>query len=258
MPPSTVGCVASANVFIKAIPSPRNLHESKHILAALQKFGEVTTFRNLKYDISNGSSNIHRSIITIFASPEAAERAIASSPLTIPFPQPISLTTPSTAASMSPIVPKKSAFKSSHSVENSQLLPETIQLTIEHSRHNHASAITRNPWHSRSHNPDRDDPIFKDMMNKQNELPIKELADVLQSTKMYIPSRTRSRRLNFSLMDIWKRGMDRDVKKQDIKGPETHTTASHEETDSEQVYMSDDEVPRVKEADSKSFYIPFR
>ena len=35
-------------IHIKTSPPPRSLTESKLILSALQKFGEVVTFRNLK------------------------------------------------------------------------------------------------------------------------------------------------------------------------------------------------------------------
>ena len=41
-------------------PPPKNLAQSRQILAALQKFGEVTTFRNLKVkDTLMASSNRH-------------------------------------------------------------------------------------------------------------------------------------------------------------------------------------------------------
>lgn len=39
--------LAAKSVHITAEPVPRSLTESKLILAALQKFGEVVTFRNL-------------------------------------------------------------------------------------------------------------------------------------------------------------------------------------------------------------------
>jgi hypothetical protein len=38
----------AAQVRILPHPTPRNLNESRQILAALQKFGEVVTYRNLK------------------------------------------------------------------------------------------------------------------------------------------------------------------------------------------------------------------
>lgn len=38
----------TAQVHITGLPMPKNLSESKLLLAALQKFGEVITYRNLK------------------------------------------------------------------------------------------------------------------------------------------------------------------------------------------------------------------
>jgi hypothetical protein len=38
----------TAQVHITGVPMPKNLSESKLLLAALQKFGEVITYRNLK------------------------------------------------------------------------------------------------------------------------------------------------------------------------------------------------------------------
>lgn len=38
----------SSSVHITMTPVPRSIGESKQILLALQKFGEVATFRNLK------------------------------------------------------------------------------------------------------------------------------------------------------------------------------------------------------------------
>lgn len=52
----------SAQVHITGLPMPKNLSESKLILAALQKFGEVITYRNLK---------VQRPLpITIYTSPD--------------------------------------------------------------------------------------------------------------------------------------------------------------------------------------------
>jgi hypothetical protein len=38
----------AAQVHITAIPGPKTLAESRLVLGALQKFGEVITYRNLK------------------------------------------------------------------------------------------------------------------------------------------------------------------------------------------------------------------
>lgn len=42
----------AAQVHITATPGPKNLAESKLILGALQRFGEVLTYRNLKVTTS--------------------------------------------------------------------------------------------------------------------------------------------------------------------------------------------------------------
>ncbi|OJK00990.1 hypothetical protein ASPACDRAFT_1855521 [Aspergillus aculeatus ATCC 16872] len=84
----------SKTIHITAHPAPRTLSDSKLILSALQKFGEVVTFRNLRYDITNPptatstSSTTARpqshSIIAIYESVAAATAACAASPLAIP------------------------------------------------------------------------------------------------------------------------------------------------------------------------------
>ena len=46
--PAVLRRLASSQVHIQMIPTPTKLRESRQVLAALQKFGEITTFRNLK------------------------------------------------------------------------------------------------------------------------------------------------------------------------------------------------------------------
>ncbi|RAH45753.1 uncharacterized protein BO95DRAFT_482234 [Aspergillus brunneoviolaceus CBS 621.78] len=78
-------------IHITAHPPPRTLSDSKLILSALQKFGEVVTFRNLRYDITNPPTTTttttrpqSHSIIAIYESAAAATAACAASPLAIP------------------------------------------------------------------------------------------------------------------------------------------------------------------------------
>ncbi|RAH70663.1 uncharacterized protein BO66DRAFT_471005 [Aspergillus aculeatinus CBS 121060] len=81
-------------IHITAHPPPRTLADSKLILSALQKFGEVVTFRNLRYDITNPPTTTtttttttrpqSHSIIAIYESAAAATAACAASPLAIP------------------------------------------------------------------------------------------------------------------------------------------------------------------------------
>lgn len=52
---STLARIA-AQVHITASPNPKNLAESRLILGALQKFGEVITYRNLKVRESSSAA----------------------------------------------------------------------------------------------------------------------------------------------------------------------------------------------------------
>ncbi|PYH78277.1 hypothetical protein BO82DRAFT_405464 [Aspergillus uvarum CBS 121591] len=77
-------------IHITAHPAPRTLSDSKLILTALQKFGEVVTFRNLRYDVTNLPTTTKttrppsHNIIAIYESAAAATAACAASPLSIP------------------------------------------------------------------------------------------------------------------------------------------------------------------------------
>ncbi|PYI36646.1 hypothetical protein BP00DRAFT_491315 [Aspergillus indologenus CBS 114.80] len=78
-------------IHITAHPAPRTLSDSKLILSALQKFGEVVTFRNLRYDVTNPPTTTtattrpqSHNIIAIYESAAAATAACAASPLSIP------------------------------------------------------------------------------------------------------------------------------------------------------------------------------
>lgn len=75
-------------VRVTTTPVLKNLGESKLVLAALQKFGEVVTYRNLKYDLTTPKISPNN-ILAIFDSEQAAENAINASPITIPIPEEI-------------------------------------------------------------------------------------------------------------------------------------------------------------------------
>ncbi|KAJ6005341.1 hypothetical protein N7451_003285 [Penicillium sp. IBT 35674x] len=203
--PAALGRLASTSVHIQMVPSPRKISETRQILAALQKFGEVTTFRNLKYDLSNKSTNKHRPIIAIFESSDAAQRAIASSPLTV------TLDTSSTSQSSDSKLPTKQ-YKN-HDPIFDNIAAGTIKCTIESSRHNHGNAIRRNQYFSAFY-PDKEDPIYKDMNSPQTGVPLKALGDVLQSRKdrlPYTPARISGTRRALgaeSIMDIWREAKD--------------------------------------------------
>lgn len=57
VPMASLTTITRAQVHITTHPVPRNLGDSKLVLAALQKFGEVVTFRNLKVSPSKQPTN---------------------------------------------------------------------------------------------------------------------------------------------------------------------------------------------------------
>ncbi|KAJ6102001.1 hypothetical protein N7486_004428 [Penicillium sp. IBT 16267x] len=209
--PAALGRLASTQAHIQMIPSPRKIGETRQILAALQKFGEVTTFRNLKYDLSNKSPNKHRPIVAIFESPDAAQRAIASSPMTV------TLDSTSSTSTSQPSDPKTSSPTKQYKTHDpifENIAPGTIKCIIEPSRHNHENAIRRNHYFSTFY-PDKEDPIYKDMNSPQTRVPLKALGDVLQSRKQKVNSYTQSKIYGTrralgaeSIMDIWREAKD--------------------------------------------------
>ncbi|KAJ6037259.1 hypothetical protein N7540_001538 [Penicillium herquei] len=192
--PAAARLIAAKQVHIQMVPTPKKLQESRQILAALQKFGEVTTFRNLKYDIANTNKNQNRSIVAIFESADAAQRAIASSPLTITLDQATNTNTPQpTYTSPESSIPSSSNHSeeissdaspdnegpAKYEILSKDVKPGTIQCIIEASRHNHQSNMRRNPWYA-AYEPNKEDPIYKDMMSPQTGTPLRGLGDVLQ------------------------------------------------------------------------------
>ncbi|OQD73003.1 hypothetical protein PENDEC_c017G06248 [Penicillium decumbens] len=180
----------ASQVYIKAFPGPRNLSDSRQILASLQKFGEVTTFINLKYGVSTTNSSKNRPIVAIFESGDAADRARAASPLTV-------------------------------SLQDSET-PMTC--TIEKSLHDHEEMLKRNPFYGTYGMLSKQGRIWKDMMSKETGVPLRGLADVLQSSqKHYVHDSNRSKEeLEMlddmrSLFGLWREGMEREKKEREKK-----------------------------------------
>ncbi|KAJ9488703.1 hypothetical protein VN97_g4572 [Penicillium thymicola] len=198
----------TAQVHITGLPMPKNLSESKLLLAALQKFGEVITYRNLKYDTTNNSPNQNRPIVAIFETPHAADRAIAASPITIPLPTPTSTSTSKYQPSIStPFISTNSSSDAARS----------LTLEIQPSRHNHASALKRSPFYS-TYNLFKNNPIYEDLISDETGIPLKELADTLSSKKYPIGAGVKfniqeeNRRMGAtSLVNMWKEGMGMDI-----------------------------------------------
>ncbi|CAG7999178.1 unnamed protein product [Penicillium nalgiovense] len=193
----------TGQVHITGLPMPKNLSESKLVLAALQKFGEVITYRNLKYDTTNTSLNPNRPIVAIFETADAADRAIAASPITIPLP-----TSTSTSKSHpSTSIPFTSTTNAPSDTSRS------LTLEIQHSRHNHASALKRSPFYS-TYNLFKNNPVYEDLISDETGIPLKELADTLSSKKYPIGAGVKfniqeeNRRMGAtSLVNMWKEGM---------------------------------------------------
>ncbi|KAE8131282.1 hypothetical protein BDV38DRAFT_288848 [Aspergillus pseudotamarii] len=178
--------LASQSIHITTTPMPRSLTESKQILSALQKFGEVVTFRNLKYDTTNTSPNpASRSIIAIFESPSSASQAIAASPLTIPLVQP-----PPQPQSQSYLPPREPGTPSPDPWASSEnaAVQSHITCTIQPSRHNHESALRRNPFHTLFHVNGKSWQA-RDLV--KTGIPLRELADVPLARKSHEPFRVK-------------------------------------------------------------------
>ncbi|KAJ5084812.1 NAD(P)H-dependent D-xylose reductase xyl1 [Penicillium alfredii] len=209
--PSVLARLASGQVHITTSPVPRSLGESKLVLAALQKFGDVITFRNLKptldrarpiyphilthvetqYDTTNDSKNDNRSIVAIFESTDAAQRAIAASPLTVDLPQ-----------------------DSSSSVLSKTNAPSELTCTIQASYHNHERAMRRSPFYS-TYNIFKNNAVYEDLTGRETGIPLPALGDALARKKYYISNRVKDKVRQEtecmgagSLMGLWREGME--------------------------------------------------
>lgn len=164
-----------------------------------------------QYDVFNTNPKKDESILAIFGTPDAAERAIASSPITIPLSPPektslsslfSSLTT--TASAISPNTP-----------------PTMLTCTVSPSYHNHQRNLRRNPFHS-TYNIYKKNPHYEDLTGKETAIPLRELADVLGSKKYHISNAVKekiaenSKALGAgSLMGLWKKGQEMEIEEQE-------------------------------------------
>ncbi|OJI87069.1 hypothetical protein ASPTUDRAFT_199522 [Aspergillus tubingensis CBS 134.48] len=193
----------TSSIHIKTHPAPRSLSESKLILSALQKFGEVVTFRNLKYDPTNTSPKSAHNTIAIFESAAAASSAIAASPITIPVQSQIQTQTQSQSQSLEGKDESPSHTATHSTPSQSQSQPQgtvpTLTCTIQPSRHNHVSAMTRNPYHTFFY-VDKDSHMYKDLV--KSGIPLDYLADGPMRRKAHVPERVK-RMLD---RDVWRFG----------------------------------------------------
>ncbi|TEY44883.1 hypothetical protein BOTCAL_0342g00070 [Botryotinia calthae] len=70
--------VSNRTVHVKIFPSARTFAERREVLRVLERFGEVTMFRSLKY---HPISPVQNAFISIFSSATAAQEVINASPV---------------------------------------------------------------------------------------------------------------------------------------------------------------------------------
>ncbi|XHF98146.1 hypothetical protein AWENTII_001714 [Aspergillus wentii] len=137
--------------------------------------------------------------------PDSATRAIEASPLTIPIPD-NSSSNNNFASSFS------QSSQLTESTFNVNERHRTLTCTIQPSRHNHESALRRNPYHT-AFNIDTSTYPYQDLI-KNTEIPLRELADGMMSRKEHMPFRVKRRiqaeneRLGAtSLMELYREGI---------------------------------------------------
>lgn len=164
-----------------------------------------------QYDVFNTSPKKHESILAIFATPDAAERAIASSPITVPL-------SPPEKTSLSSLFSSLTTTSSANAPNTS---PTVLTCTISPSYHNHAHNLRRNPFHS-TYNIYKKNPHYEDLTGKETAIPLRELADVLASKKYYISNAVKekiaenSKALGAgSLMGLWRKGQGMEIEEQE-------------------------------------------
>ncbi|KAE8449864.1 hypothetical protein EG329_007341 [Mollisiaceae sp. DMI_Dod_QoI] len=72
--------LTARTVHIKLYPTPRSFAERREVLRVLERFGEVSMFRSLKYNRRH-QNPVHNAFITLFASEFSAKELINASPL---------------------------------------------------------------------------------------------------------------------------------------------------------------------------------
>ncbi|KAI5281894.1 hypothetical protein KEM54_003068 [Ascosphaera aggregata] len=191
--------VRDSTIHIEMIPPVTSLVQSQLVLQALQRFGEVATFLNSKYNATNIRSkktrNAGHSAIVVFESPQAAAAAKAASPLTVPVKR------------------QRQQQRQSSSICTS----DVIKVTIEESTHLHDQTIRHNPFYGFF-------PIHTDSIEVQDLIrtnstyhsaPTPAFADCFTARKRAVPTRIKeaiakynARNGAISLMELWERGKE--------------------------------------------------
>ncbi|KAF9691946.1 hypothetical protein EKO04_009918 [Ascochyta lentis] len=68
----------SRSVHLRIVPRPANLSESREILRVLQRFGDVSTYKHLRYEYHNPADNV---ALAIYRTLDGAQQALNASPL---------------------------------------------------------------------------------------------------------------------------------------------------------------------------------
>ncbi|ORY16646.1 hypothetical protein BCR34DRAFT_460509, partial [Clohesyomyces aquaticus] len=70
--------LAQRSVHIRIQPRPANLSESREIFRVLQRFGEISTYKSLRYEYHNPAAN---SALAIYRDAVSAQKALDASPI---------------------------------------------------------------------------------------------------------------------------------------------------------------------------------
>ncbi|KAK2801248.1 hypothetical protein FQN50_007808 [Emmonsiellopsis sp. PD_5] len=188
-------------VHIKMVPSPRTIAESQLVLGAMQKFGEVSMFLNLKNLPALRSTNSGRAALAIFESVNARNAAVQASPIEIPLPKSSSSVSPSSSSPRQPPYNNRSS----------------IFCTIEPSYHNHNTSVMQNPYYNGfdiAKSVDIHD-LHQTRVHDGQEyrIPTSQHADCFPRRKRQVPFRIQNKILRSgqelgtsSLMGMWRDG----------------------------------------------------
>ncbi|KAI5301280.1 hypothetical protein KEM56_001845 [Ascosphaera pollenicola] len=184
-------------------PPVTSLCQSQHVLKALQRFGEVTTFLNTKYNATNirtaKSKNAGYSAVVIFENAQAASAAKAASPLTVP------------------IGASSARISGNGNGNGATEETATIKVSIAESTHMHGETILHNPFYSAF--PVSTDSIeVQDLIRSNSNYhsaPSPAFADCFTARKRSMPTRlvkiverNNNAKGATSLMNVWKSGKE--------------------------------------------------
>ncbi|KAL4911970.1 hypothetical protein BDW62DRAFT_36449 [Aspergillus aurantiobrunneus] len=177
---STQEQLQSRSVYIKIYPTARKLRDTKLVLAALQKFGEVVAFHTSKYDPVRYNPVEKAVIHATFDSPQAAQSAIDSSPLRIDRSnkEPINFESPDTDANAHTGIETDTTSQNckSQGWKGTRARPISLECKIRPSTFHHGGMVRRNPFRQRFVQ-NVDSPIFQDLAKKLDQ-GLGPLADV--------------------------------------------------------------------------------